>query len=547
MKYLHLLVSLCCVYGIAINDAQPQGLRDHVGREFIVVFGPNTGGEPDVETNNEMSIVLTTTTPANVTIEAAGVNLSRQRSLGAGVSEAVVLPSGNDGGPTVMVQRTDNEKVLPRSAVHVISDADISVFGRNHKRYSTDAFLVLPVDALGRSYRVMSYPVSMGQGAPMPSQFMIAAIEHNTEVQITLAANSASGRKKGERFTVTLGKLDVYLVQSSLFGGEDLTGTIIEANKPIAVFSGHERAAVPEGAVLYDGSPASRDHLVEQLPPVEALGDTFLLAPLPGTQRPSVLRLLAVAPNTRVSIDGVQFAVLQEGEIFTIGEFHMPRLLVSSKPALVAHFLPTAMGRLGDTQIPAWGDPAMTIVPPVEQYLKDYAFHVYEPPTTEGVGRKFITLVLPAQAYSTTFIDDAGLGTVNSIEGTDWVTTTLELQAGFHRIRSSHAIGVTIFGMTAIGSIALPAGMGVEPGGLTKSDVGPEATIVAEEKTIIIGPDRQLRLPLQDVSSALEIYDRAGRLIERSEARPGSLDLSNYAAGIYFYRTSEAKGSFLIP
>ena len=48
----------------------------------------------------------------------------------------------------------------------------------------------------------------------------------------------------------------------------DLTGTYISSSKPIAVYSGNVRAAVPS-------SRTSRDHLVEQMIPVRTWGTEF--------------------------------------------------------------------------------------------------------------------------------------------------------------------------------------------------------------------------------------------------------------------------------
>lgn len=48
----------------------------------------------------------------------------------------------------------------------------------------------------------------------------------------------------------------------------DLTGTYISSDKPVAVFSGNVRASIPT-------SRTSRDHLVEQMIPVQTWGSEF--------------------------------------------------------------------------------------------------------------------------------------------------------------------------------------------------------------------------------------------------------------------------------
>ena len=42
--------------------------------------------------------------------------------------------------------------------VHVSAAADVSVYGLNRIKYTTDAFVGLPTDALGTDYRVVVLP-----------------------------------------------------------------------------------------------------------------------------------------------------------------------------------------------------------------------------------------------------------------------------------------------------------------------------------------------------------------------------------------------------
>ncbi len=56
----------------------------------------------------------------------------------------------------------------------------------------------------------------------------------------------------------------------------DLTGTKINSSQPIAVFSGHQRATIPNPSDL-----VSRDHLVEELPPIPTWGGSAFVTPYP--------------------------------------------------------------------------------------------------------------------------------------------------------------------------------------------------------------------------------------------------------------------------
>ena len=88
----------------------------------------------------------------------------------------------------------------------------------------------------------------------------------------------------------------------------DLTGTIVESDQPVAVYSGVETTQAPAGYEIptYPGWGSSDtcclDHLEEQMFPVESIGSHYVIARSPvrstgGFREPDVLRLLGVAED----------------------------------------------------------------------------------------------------------------------------------------------------------------------------------------------------------------------------------------------------------
>ena len=61
-------------------------------------------------------------------------------------------------------------------AIHVVASSDVSVYGLNRIQYTTDAYLGLPVGALGTDYVVLGY--GTGQGA----EASIVATANDTHV-----------------------------------------------------------------------------------------------------------------------------------------------------------------------------------------------------------------------------------------------------------------------------------------------------------------------------------------------------------------------------
>jgi len=97
-----------------------------------------------------------------------------------------------------------------------------------------------------------------------------------------------------------------------------LTGSYVHSDKPVAIFSGHQRATLP---ISLTNVPefSSRDCLIEEMPPLNVWGKNAFLTPFaPGiNQDPSfsdLYRILAGYDSTVVSINGTKVATLMKGQ-----------------------------------------------------------------------------------------------------------------------------------------------------------------------------------------------------------------------------------------
>src|SRR5690606_29815963 len=82
--------------------------------------------------------------------------------------------------------------------------------------------------------------------------------------------------------TITLNAGETYLVRDAL-GENDLTGTIVTSNNPVAAFGSHIGSFIPNGFGF-------ADHLVEQLTPTNTWGREFVTVPLAGRLRGDTFR-----------------------------------------------------------------------------------------------------------------------------------------------------------------------------------------------------------------------------------------------------------------
>jgi len=113
---------------------------------------------------------------------------------------------------------------------------------------------------------------------------VIVASTDNTEVKVTSGQNTSSFEEElsGEEYkeaVIFLHRLDTLTLTSY----NDLTGTVIKADKPIAVYSGHECGNVPVHI-------SNCRHLIEQMPPVRVLGYCYIVTSFMGRQDGSYVK-----------------------------------------------------------------------------------------------------------------------------------------------------------------------------------------------------------------------------------------------------------------
>ena len=142
------------------------------------------------------------------------------------------------------------------------SDADIAVYGLNQIKTTTDAFLALPTDIIGNRYLAVGSERSTNLGVQYLNILSIIAVKDNTTIKIHPKSRLIIGQigvrqlyhSEDEPLIITLDSLESFTVRTV----EDVTGSLIESNKPISVISGHECAYVPDPIRFCD-------HLIEQV------------------------------------------------------------------------------------------------------------------------------------------------------------------------------------------------------------------------------------------------------------------------------------------
>ena len=434
--------------------------RDNFGTEFYFAFFPNEGGEGGFVTKNTDDLYLTSRVPTQGEVDVPALNFYQTFTTAPGKITTIVLPNGNFGSQSVLLSESMDQQVVHGMAVHITSDSAIAVFGMNHMLYSSDAFMALPTSVLGTEYRTINYPTSEPSAdGDTPGEFVIVATHDSTNVTVTLKAQSSVGTPPNSPVAIRMNAGDVYLVQgNSRQLTNDLTGSHIESDYPVAVLSGHKRTEIPSGATNVHGTP-SRDLLVEQLPPVSAWGDSALVVPFATSQKPDLVRAVCAEDGTTFTVNGTAVAgTYNAGDFYEIPQLSGVTALQASKPIEVGQYMHTSWGDVYDPPPVAYGDPALALVYPVEQF--DTAYTIISIVDADAFTGNFVNIVADAASLGTMMLDGQPIpaSEFKPIPNSRFSYAQHQLTQGTHILYGAKPFGATVYALGPVDSYAYTGG-----------------------------------------------------------------------------------------
>ena len=482
---------LSCVDGACLSSCgSGHKATTNVGCEYALVDLGNYESDPDNSpVDRPMLVVVSNTSgtvPAHVEIRDADGT-----ALPFTAEESEVAPGGlrTFRMPTA---RSQLKTSLNRWSWRLTSDQPITVHQFNPENgpevRSNDATLLFPVDALGSQYVIMGWK-SFWTGAQgfdadgypkygFPSYVTVVATEAGTtQVSVRPTADIRAGGSadkpvaklaKGETRVYTLKQGDVLnLATEPLVGEVDLTGTLVQGDRSIAVFMAHNCAFVPAADVKFC------DHLEHQLAPVTTWGDTYVA----DTFKPrsvgafDVFRVMAKDANTTITTDpplpGANGVTLGAGE-WVEYQTDKSHLIAASKPVQVGHYMigsnyPGFLAICGNA-LTGIGDPAFTIGVATNQYLDEYV--VLTPP---GYSDDWLNVV--RRAGDAVLVDGADVDDGSAFPGailrpvgaSEYEVVHVPVGDGVHTAESLATFGITAYGYHCDVSYAYPGGMLLKP------------------------------------------------------------------------------------
>lgn len=249
----------------------------------------------------------------------------------------------------------------------------------------------------------------------------------------TEGVEKVTDRNAFSPFTIRLNKGEVYQVIAGFDPRtmSDLTGSLVVANKPIAFFSGHNCAYVPDPKVK------ACNLLVEQIPPIDAWGSEFVVGQFAGRSS-SVVRVIASEDSTHVLANGQFVATINAGGFYENTDMTAHTRYTTDRPVLVAEF---AKGFDNGDNV---GDPMMIIIPPVESFAQSYQIST----PVRGSWRHYVNVIVPVDALPTLQVDEHPVAgtSFTTIEGTSLAVVQIQLDYGRHSVTCSQPIGLYQYG-----------------------------------------------------------------------------------------------------
>lgn len=393
------------------------------GRDFWLIAPTGARG-------GALSLLLAGDSDAEGTISATRAGFEKKFQVSAGRATSVEVSAASEDG-------SKGEGIV---ALHVTATSPVSAVVLSHGEGGTLAYAGLPSDALGTEYITVGGGASDGTGH---SRLFVLAATDSTTVKISPLA-TADGHRAGESYSVKLDKGAIYQLDEDSKEGDDLTGTVVSSDKPVAAFVECEDERVTPGG----GRGAGR---LAQLPPTDAWGVSFVASP--SGEYGARVRVVASSDDTRVTIDGAEVATIDRGRSYeqAIGSHG---LVTSDKPVLVA---------LRDNEFDPSGQSTTTaplvLVTPVECYAKTYTFAT----PSEGFDRQRLDVVVAGGAASGLTLDGAPVSpsAYASVGEGRFYVATLDVRGGAHRLAGTNPFGVTAYGSGAQSRYAYSFGAGL--------------------------------------------------------------------------------------
>ncbi|MBI5525611.1 MAG: IgGFc-binding protein [Deltaproteobacteria bacterium] len=482
-----------CVFGRCMDACtEAEMTKAYIGCEYWPTVTMNTqladGFDYAVAVSN------THTATASVTV-TRGASTVATETVAPGEVKTIVLPWVPELKGTF---QSETSLKLADGAYVLKSSVPVTVYQFNPLQfqagsvfsYSNDASLLLPTHVLSTSYYALAYQsLVVGQKIFLtvtfrggsPSIFAVVGTQAGTTVTVKSSCNTLPGQggvgtyTPGQTVQFSLGRGEVLQIGSAVpttcsnwekdpfqpiatdyycnvGKNYDVTGSSISADKPVAVFSGHNCAFVPYNRWACD-------HMEEQMFPVETWGNHYILThtvPKQSPAEPNLYRIISASAGNKVTFNPASVhadVILDKGgwiEFSTDKDFELTGTMGFAVGQLMVG------ENYNGTPTADVGDPSLSLGVPVEQYRTYYNFL-----TPATYTESFVNITAPAGAAVT--LDGQPVSGFTPVGSGAYSVAKIQLQPGQHTINSPELVGIVVYGYASYTSYMYPGGLNLLP------------------------------------------------------------------------------------
>jgi hypothetical protein len=394
-----------------------------------------------------------------------------------------------DSGCLIGPQQIEEQGIGAGAGFRLTADFPVLAYQWNPygtELFSTDSSLLIPTTSLDGTYIVASW--SFGPGSFWPqlrSQVTVVITEDDTHLTFVPSTDIEELNGVGpftagvETTELVFDAYDVISFRPETID-EDITGTVVQADKPVVVFGSHPCGNVPNGDYM------SCDHMEEQVLPLAAWGTEAVLArhaPRGNCTEEVdtvVWRIIAGADDMTAYFDppapepvGAQHHFDQQGallEFISSGDHVVEGLLDNPEDPeepeapLFAYQSMTSNAYAICQQ----GDPMMLQAPPAGQYLDKYVFN------TDAVNDfDYDYIIIVREAGTEVTLDCAGVldeGIFDPVGESSWEVGRFFIdhaqystgcEDGAHLLTATDPVGLSVVGTAPANSYGYLGGVGV--------------------------------------------------------------------------------------
>ncbi len=390
--------------------------------------------------------------PAQVTV-TRGPNQVAQVEVAPASVQLITLPwvselSSGYGGSVVVAD----------GAYRLRSTRPVTVYQYNPLTVTqtNDASLLLPTNTWTGNYLVAAWPTWPFGGQAVPGLYAVVARYDGTTVTLKPSATGGIVKPGGGvgadgNGIIMLNEGDVLQVLSNYNG--DVTGTIVEADKPVQVLGGHKCTNVPLNITACD-------HLEESMFPIETLATEYVVVPpvqVPNDNldKGQVVRVIASADATTLTFEpdqpGNKF-LANAGDFLELPTSTAKYVVKGDKKILVAQYMVGQSGGFGTS------DPAMLVAVNPQQWRSSYLFHA-----ATSWQANYVDILAPQNANVS--VDGNAVVNWQPVAGSAYQIAHVKLpniNNGNHDVTSNVNVGISVYGVQSFGSYWYPGGLNLD-------------------------------------------------------------------------------------